>query len=137
MGNPASMISTPRLTSAWAIFIFSSAQALFLATLAFVDSLTGLYVAAALFGIGYGGVLPCYPVIVREHLPVREAGRRTAMVILFAGGGMAIGAWLGGAVFDVTGSYKNAFLIGVGFNLVNLAIIGSLILRTRVRPVPA
>ncbi|MCG8544007.1 MAG: MFS transporter [Alphaproteobacteria bacterium] len=120
-----------------AIFIFSCAQALFLATLAFVDSLTALYVAAALFGIGYGGILPCYPVIVREHLPVREGGRRTAIVILFAGGGMAIGAWLGGAVFDLTGSYKLAFLIGVAFNLGNLAIIGRLILHTRVRPVLA
>jgi len=117
-----------------AIFIFSAAQALFLASLAFVDSLSAVYIAAALFGIGYGGVLPCYPVIVREHMPAAEAGRRTGMVILCAGGGMAIGAWLGGAVFDVTGSYKPAFLMGVGSNIVNLAIIGSLILRTRMRP---
>jgi len=117
-----------------AIFVFSSAQALFLATLAFVDSLTAVYIAAALFGLGYGGILPCYPVIVREHLPAPEVGRRTGIVILFAGGGMALGAWLGGAIFDLTGSYKIAFLIGVAFNLANLAIIGSLILRTRMRP---
>ena len=47
---------------------------------------------------------------------------------------MALGSWLGGAVYDWLGSYKVAFLIGVGFNLCNLAIIGSLILRTRTRP---
>jgi len=117
-----------------AIFIFSSAQALFLTLLAFVDNLTSIYIAAALFGLGYGGILPCYPVIVREFLPAAEAGRRTGMVILCAGGGMAIGSWLGGATFDLTGSYKLAFVIGVVFNLGNLAIIGSLILRTRVRP---
>ncbi len=117
-----------------AIFVFSSAQALFLATLAFVDSLTAVYIAAMLFGLGYGGILPCYPIIVREHLPASEAGRRTGLIILFAGGGMALGAWLGGAIFDHTGSYKMAFLIGVAFNLANLAIIGSLILRTRIRP---
>ncbi len=117
-----------------AIFVFSSAQALFLATLAFVDSLSAVYIAAALFGLGYGGILPCYPIIVREHLPAPEVGRRTGIVILFAGSGMALGAWLGGAIFDLTGSYKIAFLIGVGFNLANLAIIGSLILRTRRRP---
>lgn len=116
-----------------AIFIFSAAQALFLGVLAFVDSLTAIYVTAVLFGLGYGGILPCYPVIVREHLPTREAGRRTGMVILCAGGGMAIGAWLGGAVFDVMGSYQLAFLIGVVFNIGNLAIIGALILRTRGR----
>jgi len=113
-----------------ALFVFSSAQALFLAALAFIDNLTSLYVAAALFGLGYGGILPCYPIIVRDYLPAPEVGRRTAIVILCAGGGMALGAWLGGAIFDVTGSYETAFLIGVGFNLANLAIIASLILRT-------
>jgi len=112
-----------------ALFVFSSAQALFLAALAFIDNLTGLYVVAALFGLGYGGILPCYPVIVREHLPASEVGRRTAIVILCAGSGMALGAWLGGAIFDATGSYKTAFLIGAGFNLANLAIIASLIVR--------
>lgn len=117
-----------------ALFVFSSAQALFLATLAFVDSLTAVYIAAMLFGLGYGGILPCYPIIVREHLPAAEAGRRTGQIILFAGAGMALGAWLGGAIFDQTGSYKLAFLIGAAFNLANLAIIGSLILRTRLRP---
>jgi len=113
-----------------AIFVFSSGQALLLATLAFVESLPGLYVAAALFGLGYGGILPCYPVIVRELLPAAEAGRRTGLVLLFAGAGMALGSWLGGAVFDATGTYRTAFLIGVAFNAGNLAIIASLIART-------
>ena len=118
-----------------AIFIFSSGQALLLAALAFVESLPGLYIAAALFGLGYGGILPCYPVIVRELLPATEAGRRTGLVLLCAGAGMALGSWLGGAVFDATGTYRTAFLIGVAFNAGNLAIIASLIVRTpRFRP---
>ena len=126
-----------RLGGLRAIFIFSSAQALFLATLAFVDSLTAIYITAALFGLGYGGILPLYPVIIREFLPASEAGRRTGIVILCAGGGMAIGAWVGGYVFDLTGSYDIAFLIGAAFNVGNLAIIGSLILRTRQQAVYA
>jgi MFS family permease len=118
-----------------AIFVFSSGQALLLTALAFVESLPGLYVAAALFGLGYGGILPCYPVIVRELLPVAEAGRRIGLVLLCAGAGMALGSWLGGAAFDATGSYRTAFLIGVAFNAGNLAIIASLIARTpRFRP---
>jgi MFS family permease len=117
-----------------AIFIFSSGQAVFLSSLVFADNLTSLYIAAALFGIGYGGILPCYPVIVREFMPASQAGRRTGVIILCAGGGMALGAWLGGATYDLTGSYKLAFVIGVVFNLGNLAIIGSLIARTRLRP---
>jgi MFS family permease len=117
-----------------AIAVFSAMQASFLAVLAVVDGLASLYLAAALFGLGYGGILPTYPVIVREHLPAAEAGRRTGLVILCAGAGMALGAWLGGALFDLTGTYRNAFLIGVAFNLANLAIIGALIWRTRRRP---
>ena len=113
-----------------AIFVFSSGQALLLTALAFVESLPGLYIAAALFGLGYGGILPCYPLIVRELLPAAEAGRRTGLVLLCAGAGMALGSWLGGAVFDATGAYRTAFLIGVVFNLGNLAIIASLIVRT-------
>ena len=105
-----------------------------LAALAFVGGLPALYVAAALFGLGYGGILPCYPVIVRELLPAAEAGRRTGLILLFAGIGMAIGSWLGGAAFDATGSYRTAFLIGVAFNAGNLAIIASLIMRTGLRP---
>jgi MFS family permease len=123
-----------RLGGLGAIFIFSAAQAAFLTVLIFVESLSSLYIAAALFGMGYGGILPCYPVIIREFMPAAEAGRRTGVVILCAGGGMAIGSWLGGATYDLTGSYQLAFLIGVVFNLGNLAIIGSLILRTRIRP---
>ena len=114
-----------------ALFIFSTVQAILLATLAFTGSLPGIYLAAALLGLGYGGILPCYPVIVRELLPSAEAGRRTGLILLCAGGGMALGSWLGGYIFDLTGSYKMAFLIGVAFNLGNLAIIFSLILRTR------
>ena len=113
-----------------AIFIFSAAQTVFLASMAFVHELTSIYVVAACFGLGYGGILPCYPVIIREYLPAPEVGRRTGMVVLFAGGGMALGSWLGGAVFDHTGSYDMAFLIGAAFNLGNLAIIASLIVCT-------
>ena len=114
-----------------ALFIFSTVQAILLVTLAFTGSLPGIYLAAALLGLGYGGILPCYPVIVRELLPSAEAGRRTGIILLCAGGGMALGSWLGGYIFDLTGSYQMAFLIGVAFNLGNLAIIFSLILRTR------
>jgi MFS family permease len=113
-----------------AILVFSSGQAVLLTALAFTESLPGLYMAAALFGLGYGGILPCYPVIVRELLPATQAGRRTGLVLLCAGGGMALGSWLGGAVFDTTGTYRTAFLIGAAFNLGNLAIITSLIART-------
>lgn len=54
---------------------------------------------------------------------------------------MAIGGSVGGQVFDLTGGYALAFLIGFAFNLGNLAIVARLIHASRcpgvVRAVPA
>ncbi|MSO93704.1 MAG: MFS transporter [Rhodospirillales bacterium] len=111
------------------LFVCSAAQSVALVGLAFVDSLTALYLVALFFGLGYGGIIPCYPVIVREHLPAREIGMRTGAVLLFATTGMAVGGAFGGLIFDVTRHYATAFLIGAAFNAANLAIVAILIRR--------
>jgi hypothetical protein len=36
--------------------------------------------------------------------------------------GMAIGGWMSGEIFDLTGSYRAAFLNGIAWNLVNMSI---------------
>jgi MFS family permease len=114
-----------RLGGLWALIAFSGLQAVTLSVLGFTDGLIALYVVAALFGLGFGGVFPVYTVIVREH-----AGRWTGMVFMFGAGGMGLGSWIGGVMFDLTGTYFWAFLIGVGFNVVNLLIILALKLRS-------
>jgi MFS family permease len=114
-----------------ALFAFSALQMVMLTALPFTDGIAGLYVVAFLFGLGYGGIGPCYPVVVREFLPERRAGRYTAIVIMFGTFGMALGGWLGGLGYDLTGSYRAAFLTGTGFNLANLAIVGFLISLSR------
>jgi MFS family permease len=106
------------------MLIGSSCQAIMLVVFAFVESHTGLYIAAFLFGLGFAGIMPCYPLIIRTLFPVGELGWRIGWQYLFAAIGMALGGWLGGAIFDVTGSYSYAFLTGVGFNLMNLGLIG-------------
>lgn len=113
-----------------AMFVFSVLQTVTVGAFAFVDGIVTLYLVAALFGIGYGGILPVYPIVVREYLPVEGLGRCTATVILFGGIGMAIGGWFGGWVYDVTGDYAPAFIVGAAANAVNLAIIWALIRRT-------
>jgi predicted MFS family arabinose efflux permease len=106
------------------LLIASSCQAIMLLTFAVVESQTGLYIAAVMFGLGFTGIMPCYPLIIRVLFPVTELGRRIAVQYLFAALGMAIGAWIGGAIFDLTGGYAIAFLVGAGFNIMNLALIG-------------
>jgi len=86
------------------------------------DGLVPLYVISALFGLFQGGIVPSYAIIVREHFPAREAGARTGAVIMCTLLGMALGGWMSGKVFDLTGSYQAAFVNGIAWNAVNLAI---------------
>jgi len=97
------------------------------------DGLASLYVISALFGLFQGGIVPSYAIIVREHFAPREAGTRTGTVLMFTLLGMALGGWMSGKVFDVTGSYDAAFVNGIAWNLLNLAIVTALLFRARRR----
>jgi MFS family permease len=95
------------------------------------DGLTSLYVVSLIFGLSQGGIVPSYAIIVREYLPAREAGQRVGLVIMATVIGMAFGGWLSGWIFDLTGSYRAAFLNGIGWNLLNIAIMLAILWRTR------
>ena len=86
------------------------------------DGLVSLYVISALFGLFQGGIVPSYAIIVREFFDRAEAGARVALVITATLFGMALGGWMSGAIFDLTGSYRAAFANGIAFNLLNIAI---------------
>ena len=72
--------------------------------------------------------------MVREFLPAREAGARVGVVIMATILGMALGGWLSGFIYDVSGSYDLAFINGIGWNFLNMAIIGGLLIKSRPRP---
>jgi len=95
------------------------------------DSLASLYVVSALFGLFQGGIVPSYAIIVREHFPASEAGARTGTILMCTLFGMALGGWMSGKVFDLTGSYHAAFLNGIAWNLLNLSIAFFLLRRAR------
>lgn len=95
------------------------------------DSLASLYVVSALFGLFQGGIVPSYAIIVREHFPPEEAGARVGTVLMCTLLGMALGGWMSGKVFDLTGSYHAAFLNGIAWNLLNVSIALTLLWRTR------
>ena len=102
------------------------------------DGLVSLYLVSALFGLFQGGIVPAYALIVREHFSPREAGARVGTVLMATLFGMALGGWMSGAVFDLTGSYRAAFVNGIAWNLLNLSIVLFLLHRVRSRaPVPA
>jgi MFS family permease len=95
------------------------------------NGLTSLYVISALFGLFQGGIVPSYAIITREYFPPEQAGARVGIVLMATLIGMALGGWMSGAIFDLTGSYRAAFANGVLWNLLNGSIVLWLLLRRR------
>ena len=132
-----------RLASGWicdriggrrTLLLGSGLQALALVLFLPFDGLVSLYILSALFGLVQGGIVPAYAVIIREFFPPQEAGVRVGTVLMATVFGMALGGWMSGVIFDLTGSYQAAFLNGILWNLLNLGIAVGL-LRRPGRPV--
>jgi MFS family permease len=106
------------------LLIGSFMQCVALLLYLYFDGLASLYVVSGIFGLFQGGIVPMYAVIIRELLPPREAGAKISLVVAATIFGMAFGGYFSGLIFDLTGSYKMAFLNGVGWNAFNLAVVG-------------
>jgi MFS family permease len=119
------------------LLLSSVLQGIALLLYVFFDSLLSLYVVSALFGLFQGSIVPMYAIIVREYFAPQEAGTRLGVVLMATLGGMALGGWMSGWIFDLTGSYQAAFLNGLGWNLINVSIVTWLLLRPGRRLVPA
>jgi MFS family permease len=127
----ASGLIADRIGGLATLLLGSLMQGLALSLFLFFDGLASLYVLSALFGLVQGGIVPAYAVIVRELFPAREVGFRVGIVLMSTLFGMAFGGWLSGLIFDLTGSYAAAFLNGVAWNLMNVAIVALLLWRAR------
>ena len=132
-----------RLVSGWisdrigglkALLVGSALQGLVIFGFLFAGGLTSLYMLAIAFGLTQGGIVPSYTIIIRYLFPASEAGWRIGTTMLFTIGGMALGAWLAGALYDLTGNYTASILVALGFNVVNLGVAVWLIVRDRVPP---
>ena len=129
-----------RLVSGWicdriggirTLLLGSALQGIALVLFLPFDGLVPLYVISGMFGLFQGGIVPAYAIIVREHFPPQEAGARVGSVIMASLVGMALGGWMSGKIFDLTGSYHAAFMNGIAWNLLNLTISGWLFWRIR------
>ena len=98
------------------------------------DGMVGLYVLALVFGVGYGGVMPSYAIIIREYIPANLSGRALGIVYFLGNVGMGLGGYFGGLLFDLSGAYTLTFALGVPVGVINLMIIGTLWRSLRARP---
>jgi MFS family permease len=125
----ASGFVADRIGGVATLLLSSVLQGVALLFYVFFDGLFSLYVISALFGLFQGGIVPMYAIIVREYFAPQEAGTRLGVVLLATLGGMALGGWMSGLIFDLTGSYLAAFLNGLAWNLVNVSIVAWLMFR--------
>jgi MFS family permease len=125
----ASGVICDRIGGRRTLLLGSGLQALALVLFLPFDGLATLYTLSALFGLFQGGIVPAYAVIVREFFPPEEAGVRVGTVLMATVFGMALGGWMSGVIFDLTGSYQAAFGNGILWNLLNLGIAVGLLRR--------
>ena len=119
----ASGFVADRIGGAATLLIGSVMQGVALLLYLFFNGLTSLYVVSGIFGLFQGGIVPMYAVICREFLPPREAGAKIGTVVAATIFGMAFGGYVSGVIFDWTGSYRMAFLNGLAWNLLNVAVV--------------
>ena len=119
------------------LLLGSSLQGLALLLFLPFDGLVPLLLISALFGLFQGGIVPSYAIIIREYFPAAEAGWRVGFVITATLFGMALGGWMSGAIFDLSGSYSAAFVNGTLWNALNLTIAFMLLRRARHSFAPA
>ncbi len=129
-----------RLVSGWisdhvgglkTLLLGSILQGVALLMFLFTDGLASLYVVAAMFGLFQGGIVPSYALIIREYFSPAVVGARVGTVLMCTLLGMALGGWMSGAIFDMTGSYRAAFLNGTAWNMLNVCIVVFLLWRAR------
>jgi MFS family permease len=83
------------------------------------------YLFAVIFGICYGGEMVGFPIINRQMFgPKAPLSSIFSFEMIGASTGMALGGWIGGALFDHSGNYTSAILVaaGIGFLALPLAL---------------
>jgi MFS family permease len=118
-------LSTVLIGSAW--------QASALTAFLFTQNEVGLFTVASAFGLGFSGIIPAYVLALRDLFPAAQASWRIPTLLLFSGGGMALGGWMAGLLYDHFGYYAPAFAAGIGANLLNVVIVGMLVFRQRTK----
>ncbi|WP_299414051.1 MFS transporter [uncultured Sulfitobacter sp.] len=122
-----------RLGGVRTLLIGSCLQCLALFLYLPAGGMVSLYLVSLVFGLSQGGIVPSYALIVREYMPAREAGARVGFVMMTTILGMALGGWLSGVIYDISGSYTLAFVNGIVWNGANIAIMLWLLSRSKPR----
>ena len=87
---------------------------------AFVKEIWAMYLFAAIFGIGAGGTAPVESTITAELFGMKSHGSIFGIISAGFTIGAAIGPFVTGFLFDITGNYHMAFLVCSGIGVIGL-----------------
>jgi sugar phosphate permease len=88
------------------------------------DTVTMLFGSALLFGFGYGSMAPMIPYLLADRFGRHILGTAYGMLTFFMAVGGSLGPIMTGYVYDLSGSYRSAWLL----NLAVLLMVTFLIL---------
>jgi len=81
------------------------------------------YTAAVLYGLGHSAGNPTYGAVIGDIFAGKNIGTIFGFLEITFGIGMALGSWAGGAIFDLTGSYRWAFAASLACFVLSYAAI--------------
>jgi len=107
--------ASDRIGSKKVLFICLSSMIILMFLLPMISTTIPFFIFSIFFGFCYGGAIPQYPMLAANLFGVKSAG--AAYGGFFLGGciGSATGSFLAAYMFDLTGSYGVAFMLGGGF----------------------
>jgi len=107
----------------WGFLLIGVSLALSFVLLLFTRSVWAFYLFTLLFSIPYGGEVTQIPLVIGKYFGTRSMSTLVGMTVFAIGVGGALGPWLAGKIFDLTGSYNAAFIIGAVIAAVSVGVV--------------
>ena len=98
-------------------------QAIGVLILANVKTIEQVYIFLVIYGLGYGGAIPIYIAMRGEYFGRKAFATIAGIMQLFIVIPTVVGPIFAGYVYDVTGSYHNAFMLFALLYLLGAGII--------------
>ena len=135
LGRTSTGLVSDRIGRLPSLAVVLTVQVLAFGVFATGESLLVLVPGAVAFGFAYGGTTTMFPAIFSDQFGQAHIGAIVGAVFSVAGSSAAFGPTIAGYLYDLTDSYRLAFAIGGGMNLVALSLVGVLRLCLARRPV--
>lgn len=119
VGKIACGMLADRISGKWAMALFLGLQAVMVPPFIQAHEPSSFYLWAIAFGIGYGGPMPVYAMLFREHFGTRSIGAILGVFFMIAAVGMGSGGLMGGKLYDIFGSYAIPFLTSTGTGVIS------------------